>query len=107
MKTAMKKKKMLAILNSKMLPEVWHVRAQILANPSFRVAVPYPVNISPNTALYFSQILDEGNTVQDPVWILPPKQALSNTKEKLPAWQSGLPSFVMVTFSAPWFTVTE
>ena len=107
MKTAMKGAKMLAILNSKMLPEVWHVRAQILANSSFRVAVPYPVNISPNTALYFSQILDEGNTVQDPVWILPPKQALSNTKEKLPAWQSGLPSFVMVTFSAPWFTVTE
>ena len=90
MKTAMKGAKMLVILNSKMLPEVWHVRAQILANPSFRVAVPYPVNVSPNTALYFSQILDEGNTVQDPVWITP-KQALSNTKEKLPAWPSGLP----------------
>ena len=60
MKTAMKGAKMLVILNSKMLPEVWHVRAQILANPSFRVAVPYPVNVSPNTALYFSQIRDEG-----------------------------------------------
>ena len=37
---------MFVILNSKMQPEVWYVRAQILANPSFRVAVLYPVNIS-------------------------------------------------------------
>ena len=38
--------KMFVILNSKMQPEVWYVRAQILANPSFRVAVLYPVNVS-------------------------------------------------------------
>ena len=37
---------MLVILNAKMQPEVWYVRAQILANSSFQVAVPYPVNVS-------------------------------------------------------------
>ena len=37
---------MFVILNSKMQPEVWYVRAQILANPSFWVAVLYPVNVS-------------------------------------------------------------
>ena len=40
MKTAMKGAKMLAILNSKMLPEVWHVRAQILAKTLFPGSSP-------------------------------------------------------------------
>ena len=39
MKTAMKGAKMLVILKSKMQPELWHVRAQILANPSLEVVV--------------------------------------------------------------------
>ena len=97
---------MLVILNSKMQPEVWYVRAQILANPSFRVAVLYPFNVSRIPHYIFGQIPDEGNTVQDRVWKLLPKQALSNTEEKLPAWPGDLLSW-WSSFSAPWFTVTE
>ena len=87
---------MFVILNSKMQPEVWYVRAQILANPSFRVAVLYPVNVSRIPHRILVKFRMKG---------IPFKTGMK-TPEKLPAWPGGLPSS-WSSFSAPWFPVTE